>query len=78
VASGLRAGSINTRETQMGTMTVSNVEGGYRKFGRITQATVVSQKIMGIEQKITLDTVEYDKVDLSVFEPPAVIKALIK
>jgi hypothetical protein len=78
VASGLRAGSINTRETQMGTMTVSNVEGGYKKFGTLTQATVLTQKVMGIEQKITLETVVYDKVDPTVFEPPAAIKALIK
>src|SRR5262245_7482432 len=78
VATGLRAGSINTRETPMGTMTVSNSEGGYKKFGKITQPTILTQKIMGLEQKITLDTVEYDKVDPTVFEPPAVIKALIK
>ena len=78
VATGLRAGSINTRETQMGKMTVSNVETGYKKFGTLTQATVLTQKIMGVEQKITIDSVEYDKVDPSVFEPPAPIKALIK
>ena len=78
VATGLRAGSLNTRETQMGTMTVSNVESGYKKFGALTQATVLTQKIMGVEQKITIESVEYDKVDPSVFEPPAPIKALIK
>jgi hypothetical protein len=78
VATGLRAGSINTRETQMGTMTVSNVESGYKKFGTLTQATVMTQKVMGVEQRITIDTVEYDKVDASVFDPPAPIKALIK
>jgi len=78
VATGLRAGSINTRETQMGTMTVSNTETGYKKFGKLTQATVLTQKVMGLEQKITLDSVEYDTVDPSMFEPPAVIKALIK
>jgi hypothetical protein len=78
VATGLRAGSINTRETQMGPMTVSNVESGYKKFGPLTQATVLTQKIMGVEQKITIEAVEYDKVDPSVFEPPASIKALIK
>jgi hypothetical protein len=78
VATGLRAGSINTRETQMGNLTVSNTETGYKKFGRLTQATVLTQKVMGIEQKITLEAVEYDTVDPSVFEPPAVIKALIK
>lgn len=78
VATGLRAGSINTRETQMGTMTVSNVEGGYKKFGPLTQATVLTQKVMNVEQKITIDAVEYDKVEPSVFEPPTSIKALIK
>lgn len=77
-ATGLRAGSINTRETQMGPMTVSNVESGYKKFGPLTQATVLTQKIMGVEQKITIEAVKYDKVDPSVFEPPAPIKALIK
>ena len=78
VATGLRAGSINTRETQMGTITVTNTESAYKSFGALTQATVLAQKIMGLEQKITLENVEYDKVDPSVFEPPAVIKALIK
>ena len=78
VSTGLRAGSINTRETQMGTMTVNSIESGYKKFGALTQATVLTQKIMGVEQKITIDAIEYDKVDPSVFEPPAQIKALIK
>ena len=78
VATGLRAGSINTRETQMGVMTITNVESGYKKFGPLTQATVLTQKMMGVEQKITIETVEYDKVEPTVFEPPASIKALIK
>ena len=78
VATGLRAGSINTRETQMGSMTISNVESAYRKFGALTQATVLSQKMMGVEQKITIESVEYDKVDPAVFALPATIKALIK
>ena len=78
VATGLRAGSINTRETQMGSMTVTNVESGYKKFGTLSQATVVTQKIMGVEQTITITAVEYDKVIPSVFEPPVAIKALLK
>lgn len=77
-ATGLRAGSINTRESPMGTITITSVEGGYKKFGNWMQATTHTQKISGIEQIITLTSVEYDKVDPSVFEPPAAIKALIK
>jgi hypothetical protein len=78
VATGLRAGSINTRETAMGSMTMTSTEGGYKKFGKLTQATTVTQQVMGVEQKITLSTVEYDNVAASAFEPPAPIKALIR
>jgi hypothetical protein len=78
VATGLRAGSINTRESPMGVMTITSTEGGYKKFGDQMQATVHSQKVSGIEQTITLTSIEYDKVDPSAFEPPAPIKALIK
>jgi hypothetical protein len=78
VATGLRAGSINTRETPMGTMTMTSVEGNYKKFGNLTQATSVTQQVMGVEQRITLSTVEYDTVSASSFEPPAAVKALIK
>jgi hypothetical protein len=77
-ATGLRAGSINTRETPMGTMTTTVVESDYKKFANVLQATTVVQRTMGIEQKITLQSLDYDKVDASVFEPPAEIKALIK
>jgi hypothetical protein len=78
VASGLRAGSVNTRETPMGTLTMTSIEGEYKKFGKLMQATTVTQQVMGVEQKIALSTVEYDKVEASAFEPPAAIKALIK
>jgi hypothetical protein len=78
VATGLRAGSINTRETQMGTLTMTSVEGDYKRVGKLTQAMSVTQQVMGVEQKITLSTVEYDTVPASAFEPPTAIKALIK
>jgi hypothetical protein len=78
VATGLRAGSINTRETPNGVLTMTSMEGGYKKFGKLTQATAVTQQVMGVEQKITLTTVEYDTVPPTAFEPPAAIKALIK
>jgi hypothetical protein len=78
VASGLRAGSINTRETPNGVLTMTSIEGNYKKIGKLSQAMSVTQQVMGIEQKITLTTVEYDTVDALAFEPPAAIKALIK
>ena len=36
------------------------------------------QKMMGVEQKLTVTTVEYDNVAPTIFELPAPIKALIK
>jgi hypothetical protein len=78
VASGLKAGSIVTRETQMGPMTVTSVETDYKPFGGILHATKIVNTVMGLQQVISVTSVEYDKVDLAVFDPPAAIKALIK
>jgi len=78
VATGLRAGSVHTRETVMGTMTTSTTETGYKKFGNMSQATMLTQQVMGIEQKVTMLTLEFDQVPASALEPPAAIKALIK
>jgi hypothetical protein len=75
---GLRAGSINTRESAMGPMTVTSTVGDYKKFGNLLVVTTHSQKVMGVEQKITLTSVEFDQVDPAVFTPPDPIKALIK
>jgi hypothetical protein len=63
VATGLKAGSINTRETQMGSITTTSIEADYRKFGNVLQATTLRQSAMG---------------NPAVFEPPAQIKALAK
>ena len=62
----------------MGKVTTTSVEGDYKKFGNVLQATTMVQKMMGVEQKLTLSTVEYDNVAPSAFELPAPIKALIK
>jgi hypothetical protein len=75
---GLRAGSITTRESPMGTLTVTSVVGDYKKFDNMMMSTSLSQKVMGVEQKITVTSVEFDKVEPAKFEPPAQIKALIK
>jgi hypothetical protein len=77
---GFRAGVEGTRDTQMGLITQTSVEGAYKKFGKLMQPTelVTTTKPASVEQRITLETVEYDTVEPSAFEPPAAIKALIK
>jgi hypothetical protein len=77
-ATGLKAGSITTRETQMGTVTGTTVESEYKKFGNLLQPTMVKSQVGGLQQVITITTVDYDTVPASVFELPAGIKALLK
>jgi hypothetical protein len=78
VASGLKAGSITTRETQMGTVTGTTIETDYKKFGNLLQPTTVRSQVGGLQQVITITSIDYDQVPDSIFELPAGIKALLK
>lgn len=78
VATGLKAGSINTRKTPMGSITATSTVSEYKKFGDVLQPTRLKQSITGIDIITTITLVEYNKVDPAVFELPAEIKALIK
>ena len=78
VETGLKAGSTNTRETPMGTITATTIETDYKKFGNMLVPTTIKQSGMGVEQVMTITAVEFDAVDAKVFDPPAQIKALIK
>jgi hypothetical protein len=75
---GLKAGGITTRESPMGPITGTTVETDYRKFGPLLQATTIKSMAMGLQQVVTLTSVEYDKVDPTTFELPTPIKALVK
>jgi hypothetical protein len=62
----------------MGTVTGTTVETDYKKFGKLLQPTKLTQSVMGVQQVMAITTIDYDKVDPSVFEPPAAIKAMMK
>ena len=78
VATGLKAGSITSRITPMGTIQSTTTLSDYKKVGDIMQPMTMKQSITGIDIVTTFDTVEFNKVDAAVFELPAEIKALIK
>jgi hypothetical protein len=78
VETGLKAGALVTRESQMGPMAVTQVHSDYRKFGGLLMATTMKQTAMGVEQVLKITSIEFDNVPPSMFEPPAPIKALIK
>ena len=69
VATGLKAGSTTTRETQMGTVTGTTIESEYRKFGNLLQPTKVVSHIGGLDQVITISSIEHDRVPPSVRSP---------
>ncbi len=78
VESGLKAGTLATRETSMGAITATQAVSDYKKFGDVLQPSVVKQTAMGVQQVLTFTLIEYDKVDPAVFALPADIKALVK
>jgi len=78
VETGLKAGTIATRESPMGAVTSTVWQGDYKKFGDVMQPTTIKQTNTGVELVMKVSTVEYDGVPPSTFEAPAAIKALIK
>jgi len=78
VETGLKAGTIATRDSPMGAVTSTVWQGDYKKFGDVLQPTTIKQTNTGVELVMKVSSVEYDSVPDSTFEPPQSIKALIK
>lgn len=78
VESGLKAGGQMSRESPMGTMTSTFTQRDYRKFGKLLHPATQKLTVMGVDQILTIESIEYDTVDPKVFELPEPIKALIK
>jgi len=78
VETGLKAGAAATRETQMGAVSVTQVQTDYKKFADLLVPTTMKQTAMNVEQLLKITSVEFDSVPPSTFDPPTEIKALIK
>lgn len=78
VETGLKAGATGTRESPMGPLSLTQTHSDYRKFGDLLVPTTMKQTAMGVQQVLTITTVDFDNVPPSMFEPPAQIKALLK
>lgn len=74
--SGLLVGSVATRDTPMGPVTVTSVIGDYKRFGGQLMPTRVVQKVAGQEIVVTISAVTHDDVDPAVFALPDPIRAL--
>lgn len=77
VNTGLQIGAESVQESPMGAIPTTTVLSAYQKFGDIQMPTKMIQKIGPIEQAVTINAVEYDKVPDSDFALPQEIKALV-
>jgi hypothetical protein len=75
---GLQAGLSMKQESPLGAMNVTTAVSDYKKFGDITMPARISQKIAGMEQVMTFESVEWDTVKDDVFELPKEVKALLE
>jgi hypothetical protein len=78
VETGLKAGMITTRDSPMGPMLGTTSWSDYKKFGSLLQPATTKVSVMNTQMIMAITTVQYGKVDPSVFALPAQIKALIK
>lgn len=78
VETGLHAGSVSTRETAMGAVEVTSILRDYRKTDDVMQPHQLVQKMMGVEQTVTIERIEFNTVKADAFAMPPAIKALIK
>ncbi len=77
VETGLLVGSVTRQTTPMGEIDVVTLFSEYRETDGVLSATRIRQQMLGQEQVMTLDTIEYDVVDPSAFELPEAIRTLM-
>ncbi len=74
---GLMIGLEATMTNEMGTADMSVNISDYKEFGGIMIPTSTVMNVMGMEMTQTIESVTWDDVDPSVFEPSDSIKALL-
>jgi hypothetical protein len=77
-ATGLSAGRTSKISTPVGQLPMTQTTSAYKKVGDILMPTKIVQKTPGLEQTVTLNVIEFDRVNESVFVPPQQIRALMR
>ena len=75
---GLRAGLVIPTPTPQGIIEATVFFLEYGDYGGVKMPKRMENRAGAQTAVITFTAVEYDKVEPSVFDPPAVIKAMIK
>lgn len=74
---GLLAGNFGKHEAQGTTIEQTTVYSDYKTFGDLLLPTRTVVRVMGSEQVMTYETVEFNTVDEAVYELPDTVKALV-
>lgn len=74
---GLLIGIETTQTSELGTADITISSSDYKQFGRLMTPSRVAISFMGMEMTQTIESVTWDDVDPSVFEPSDAIKALL-
>ncbi|HEX7861372.1 MAG TPA: DUF4412 domain-containing protein [Verrucomicrobiae bacterium] len=75
-STGLQRGFVATQESPLGPMTTTTLVTDYKQFGDLLLPSRISQKAAGVETVMTMDEMEFNKVDAKIFELPPDVKAL--
>jgi hypothetical protein len=78
VETGFKIGTAGSREGPMGPMNITVSQSDYKKFGDVMVPTTLKQSVSGVQNVITIKSMEFDNVPESTFDIPDRIKALIK
>jgi len=75
---GYLLGIEGPSQTPMGVVPVKIMLRDYKPFGAVSHPTRLVQSAMGIEQHFVFEQYEYNAVKPEAFDPPALIRAIIK
>jgi hypothetical protein len=76
---GLLVGMTQTQESPMGSVQVTTLFDDWKEFGGLKTATKLRQQMLGQEQILTIDRLEFDRPDdTKAVEVPEQIKPLVK
>jgi hypothetical protein len=76
---GLLVGMTQTQESPMGSVQVTTLFDDWKEFGGLKTATKMRQQMLGQEQILTIDRLEFDRPeDVKAAEVPEQIKPLVK
>ncbi len=78
IKTGLQVGFIATQHTQFGPVTATTLVSDYKKFDDLLMPARTVQKVSGIETVMTIEKMEYDKVDPKMFDIPPEVKTLLE